>query len=64
MERLCGKEQVKANCSQCPLRGMCYKGKYDRRTIEGNHGFRRFLLKVATYSIITYIDILLVESFC
>lgn len=25
------------NCLQCPLRGMCYKGKYDRRTIEVNH---------------------------
>ena len=26
-----------ANCTQCPLKGMCYKGKYDRRTIEVNH---------------------------
>ncbi len=25
------------NCSRCPLRGMCYKGKADRRTIEVNH---------------------------
>ncbi len=25
------------NCSSCPLRGMCYKGKADRRTIEVNH---------------------------
>ena len=25
------------NCSRCPLRGMCYKGKNDRRTIEVNH---------------------------
>lgn len=26
-----------ANCSKCPLRGMCYNGKCDRRTIEVNH---------------------------
>ena len=26
-----------ANCSGCPLRGMCYNGKGDRRTIEVNH---------------------------
>ena len=26
-----------ANCSKCPLRGMCYSGKCDRRTIEVNH---------------------------
>lgn len=25
------------DCSHCPLRGMCYKGKDDRRTIEVNH---------------------------
>ena len=25
------------NCTGCPLRGMCYKGKSDRRTIEVNH---------------------------
>ncbi len=25
------------NCSGCPFRGMCYKGKSDRRTIEVNH---------------------------
>ena len=25
------------DCSRCPLRGMCYKGKADRRTIEVNH---------------------------
>ena len=24
-------------CSKCPLRGMCYKGKAERRTIEVNH---------------------------
>ena len=26
-----------ANCSKCPLRGMCYSGKCNRRTIEVNH---------------------------
>ena len=26
-----------SNCSKCPLRGMCYSGKCDRRTIEVNH---------------------------
>ena len=25
------------DCSKCPLRGLCYKGKADRRTIEVNH---------------------------
>ena len=25
------------DCSKCPLRGMCYKGKAERRTIEVNH---------------------------
>ena len=25
------------NCAGCPLRGMCYKGMSDRRTIEVNH---------------------------
>ena len=25
------------NCKGCPFRGMCYKGKSDRRTIEVNH---------------------------
>ena len=25
------------DCSRCPLRGMCYKGKADRRSIEVNH---------------------------
>ena len=25
------------DCSRCPLRGMCYKGKANRRTIEVNH---------------------------
>ena len=26
-----------SNCNGCPLRGMCYKGKSARRTIEVNH---------------------------
>ncbi len=34
-----------SNCIQYSLREMCYKGNYDRRTIEVNHGFKRFLLK-------------------
>lgn len=25
------------NCKGCPFRGMCYRGKSDRRTIEVNH---------------------------
>ena len=25
------------DCSRCPIRGMCYKGKVNRRTIEVNH---------------------------
>ena len=25
------------NCTNCPLRGMCYKGASDRRVIEVNH---------------------------
>ena len=25
------------DCSRCPLRGMCYKGKHNARTIEVNH---------------------------
>jgi hypothetical protein len=25
------------DCSRCPLRSMCYKGKYNTRTIEVNH---------------------------
>ena len=25
------------DCSHCPLRGMCYKGKANRRVIEVNH---------------------------
>ncbi|MGM9770625.1 MAG: transposase [Candidatus Cryptobacteroides sp.] len=31
-----------ANCSGCPLRGMCYNGKGDRRTIEVNHRANSF----------------------
>ena len=31
-----------ANCSGCPLRGMCYNGKDDRRTIEVNHRANSF----------------------
>lgn len=31
-----------ANCKGCPLRGMCYKGKADRRTIEVNHTANAF----------------------
>lgn len=30
------------NCSGCPLRGMCYNGKGDRRTIEVNHRANSF----------------------
>jgi len=33
-----------ANCKGCPLRGMCYNGRADRRTLEVNHtanGFKR-----------------------
>lgn len=26
-----------ANCKGCPLRGMCYSARSDRRTIEVNH---------------------------
>lgn len=32
------------NCKGCPFRGMCYKGRSDRRTVEVNHmanGFKR-----------------------
>lgn len=31
-----------ANCKGCPLRGMCYKGKADRRTVEVNHTANEF----------------------
>lgn len=40
-----------ANCKGCPLRGMCYKGRADRRTVEVNHtanGFRRQARKPLT----------------
>ena len=33
------------NCAGCPLRGMCYKGKSDRRTIEVNHTANAFKRK-------------------
>ena len=37
-----GYESIKSvyrakDCSRCPLRGMCYKGKCNTRTIEVNH---------------------------
>lgn len=28
---------IAKDCSRCPLRGMCYKGKAEKRTIEVNH---------------------------
>ena len=31
-----------ANCSGCPLRGICYNGKGDRKTIEVNHRANSF----------------------
>ena len=31
-----------ANCSNCPLRVMCYNGKDDRRTVEVNHRANSF----------------------
>ena len=36
---------ISRNCSRCPLRGMCYKGKIDRRTIEVNHRNNHFRAK-------------------
>lgn len=33
------------NCSHCPLRGMCYKAKTDRRAIEVNHRNNHFRTK-------------------
>ena len=33
------------NCNGCPLRGMCYKGKSGRRTIEVNHTANAFKRK-------------------
>ena len=30
------------NCKGCPFRGMCYKGRSDRRTVEVNHRADRF----------------------
>lgn len=34
------------DCSRCPLRGMCYKGKAERRTIEVNHRNNAYRAKV------------------
>ena len=36
---------ISRNCLRCPLRGMCYKGKIDRRTIEVNHRNNHFRAK-------------------
>ena len=33
------------DCSRCPLRGMCYNGKADRRTIEVNHKNNAYRVK-------------------
>lgn len=33
------------NCKGCPLRGMCYKSKTDRRTIEVNHRLNEYKKK-------------------
>ena len=33
---------ISQDCSGCPLRGRCYKGKSDRRTIEVNHRSNAF----------------------
>ena len=37
---------ISRNCLRCHLRGMCYKGKIDRRTIEVNHRNNHFRAKV------------------
>ena len=37
---------VAKDCSRCPLRGMCYKGKTNRRTIEVNHRNNHLRAKV------------------
>lgn len=34
------------NCSRCPLRGMCYKGMTNRRTIEVNHKSNAYRARV------------------
>lgn len=34
------------NCKGCPLRGMCYKGRADRRTVEVNHAANEFKRQV------------------
>ena len=33
------------NCRGCPLRGMCYKSKVDRRTLEVNHRLNQYKKK-------------------
>ena len=33
------------NCKGCPLRGMCYKSKTDRRTLEVNHRLNQYKKK-------------------
>ena len=33
------------NCKGCPLRGMCYKAKTDRRTLEVNHRLNQYKKK-------------------
>ena len=40
-----------SNCSRCPLRGMCYKGRQERRTIEVNH--RNNLLRAKARELLT-----------
>ena len=37
---------ISQDCSGCPLRGRCYKGKSDRRTIEVNHRSNAFRKEV------------------
>ena len=34
------------DCSRCPMRGKCYKGKSDRREIEVNHQANAFMKEV------------------
>ena len=33
------------NCTACPLRGMCYQAKEDKRSIEINHRLRKYKQK-------------------
>ena len=35
------------NCKGCPLRGMCYKSKTDRRTLEVNHRLNQYKKKAS-----------------